>query len=339
MDNLIKKEGTIFSISRPAFILGVSNINLIEKPPNIVNKRHGDGNYNITRNNFESSEIKPRMAGDFKRQEAQEAEEGIKVQLSDKTIQDLFKIKVGDKTDTQWLAEKTRLEALYRLRGMTPDEITRELEVNKPLGREQRTITSNQNIAQSSLSLGDKINEIKQEVVDGRGESRAQQAALIGQLALILANTRGIMQFTGQQAQQLTDTLMRLNVPQSHQQLGLLPRYIDYEYYTQNAGLVNLYILSNALKDPNFPIMLTLKKPVYNYAGFLAGIPSISIEQLVAYMKRDVSKRFLDLEERGIKSSDQMVAITNLLPNEWDDPSVSILPKNRPQQVQIVVNP
>ena len=327
MDNLKTKTGTIFSIQRPAFKLGVSNININEKAPKIVNNRNGDGNYNIVRHNFELSEIKPRMAGDFKQQIESE---GIKVQLSDKTLEQLFKIKIGDKTDTQWLTEKARLEALYRARGMTPEQIAREIEINKPLSREQRTITSNQNIAQSTLSIGDKFNEIKQEVVEGRAESRAHQAALIGQLALIMTDTAAISQFTSHQAQQLTDTLMRLNVPQSHQQLGILPRYIDYEYYKAHAGLINLYIISNASKDRNYPFLISLDRPIYNYTRNANGLPSISLEKMVEYLYRDVSKRYLDLENKGILKMDQMEQIADLLDNKWDNDSISILPKNRP---------
>ena len=101
-------------------------------------------------------------------------------------------MKVPDKTDTKWIEAKRALVADYVLRGMTPEQIEREIEINKPLGREQRKTARSKNFAESSLTLGDKIEEIKNQVVDGRVESRAQQVALLAELALLLTYTRAI---------------------------------------------------------------------------------------------------------------------------------------------------
>ena len=171
MQNLKPKAGgKIFNMDRPAYKAGINTCNCGSTEPidlKKLNKRNGLGNYNIERRNFDAPKIRPRIAGDFDKLQAIDIEtQGAKIQLSEKTIAELFKTKVGDKTDSKWLAEKARLTALYQARGMTPLEIEREFEVNKPLGREQRKITSNQNIGQSSLSVADKIDEIKQEVAD-----------------------------------------------------------------------------------------------------------------------------------------------------------------------------
>ena len=166
------------NLIRPAYRLGTAvfdtaNVNVrLNERQLPANTRNGIGNYTITRRNFDASVISPRIAGDFDRLQALDIEtQGAKVQLSDKTIEELFKMKIPDKTDTNWIAEKNRLVVDYVARGMTPEQIQQELEINKPLGREQRKIKSSQNFAEASLSVGDKIEEIKNQVVDGRVES------------------------------------------------------------------------------------------------------------------------------------------------------------------------
>lgn len=335
MQNLKPKAGgKIFNMDRPAYKAGISNCNCGPSEPidlKKLNKRNGLGNYNIDRPAYEAPKIRPRIAGDFDKLQAIDIEtQGAKIQLSDKTIAELFKTKVGDKTDSKWLAEKARLTALYQARGMTPLEIEREFEVNKPLGREQRKITTTQNIAQSSLTVADKIDEIKQEVADGRGESRAQQALLIGQLALIFADTQAITQFTRQQAVQLAQTINRLNVPQDYRQMGLAARYIDINYYRANAGLINLYLFSSVATDPNYANgagPLNYNTIVYNFVANPNGLPPIMFQSMITLMSQNAQRnprRFFDLERRGIISKAELDAIVLALPNGWNNPAISV---------------
>lgn len=336
MDNLNKKEGTIYNIERPSFRAGTGVCKCNNKKVDIskLNKRRGVGNYEITRPSFEAPPIRPRIAGDFDKLQAIDIEtQGAKIQLSDKTIAELFKTRVGDNTDTEWLNEKARLTGVYQARGMTPLEIEREFEINKPLGREQRKITVNQNIGQSSLTIKDKIEEIKNEVQDGRAESRAQQAMLIGQLALIFTDTQALTQFTNQQLVGLSQTVARLNVPRDYKQVGLQFRYVDNVYYNANKGLVNLFIFSNITSDPNFgPNGINFDTPIYNFArtNNQNGIPCVEFATMTRDLqKADNARRFLDLERRGIVSKRQMIAIVNGLPNGWDNVNVSVAAANR----------
>ena len=336
MNNLKPKlSGSIYDIQRPSFKLGTVQIkNKDGKISDLtkLDRRNGLGNYEIIRRNFEKPAIRPRIAGDFDKLQAIDIEtQGTIIQLSDKTIEKLFKVKIPDKTDTQWLAEKARLTALYTARRMTPQEIERELEVNKPLGREQRKLTSNQNIAESSLSTTEKLEEIKQEVVDGRAESRTQQALLIGQLALIFADTQSVVNFTRQQFIDLSQTLARLNISQNRKQIGLDKRYVDIAYYNANQGLVNLYIFSNIASDPNYNRGIDYQTPVYNFATHPAtGLPAIGFTSMIAALGRPgPSRRYLDLETRGIISQVQLRSVIALLNKNWDNDDVSVLPANR----------
>ena len=114
MNNLKPKlSGSIYDIQRPSFKLGTVQIkNKDGKISDLtkLDRRNGLGNYEIIRRNFEKPAIRPRIAGDFDKLQAIDIEtQGTIIQLSDKTIEKLFKVKIPDKTDTQWLAEKARL--------------------------------------------------------------------------------------------------------------------------------------------------------------------------------------------------------------------------------------
>jgi len=328
-------KGPIFSIQRPSFLLGA--LYKQEKQADgidNINKRNGLGNFDIERNNFDASKIKPRLPIDFEKLQAIDIEtQGAKIQLSQKTLDELFKVKVPDITDTQWIDEKNRMVATYTAQGMTQEQIERELQINKPLGREQRTTTKTQNIAQSSLSTNDKLNEIKQEVEAGRAEGRTQQAALLGQLALILADTNAIDRLTQLQLNNLSLTLMRLNIPRTAKQLGLEPRFVDIDFYNANAGMINLFIFSRVQADPSYgqPNGVSYQSPVKNFVPRANGLPPIQLNSMVSNMGlQAANRRYLDLQEVGVISYIQMTAvINNTYGGNWDNPDVSVAVAHR----------
>ena len=330
------------NLIRPAYRLGTAvfehsnnNVNVrLNERQLPANTRNGIGNYTITRRNFDASVISPRIAGDFDRLQALDIEtQGAKVQLSDKTIEELFKMKIPDKTDTNWIAEKNRLVVDYVARGMTPEQIQQELEINKPLGREQRKIKSSQNFAEASLSVGDKIEEIKNQVVDGRVESRAQQVALVAQIALLLADTRAIEALTRIQLGDLARTIATLRLPTDHKLMGIPPRFIDIDFYNANAGLINLYLFSSVQADPNYnggAGPLTYDTLVYNfYANPVTGMPPIKLTSTVTMMGRPVGRRYLDLHTRGVITQIQMRAAVAALPGGFANLDVAISPANQ----------
>lgn len=344
MDNIKTKEGGYaFNIQRPAFLVGSKCCKICDDSKNDypnnpaprdlskINNRNGLGNYDISRRSFEASKIRPRIAGDFDKLQALDIEtQGVKIQLSEKTIEELFKTKVADKTDTKWLEEKNRLTVLYRSRNMTPEQIERELDINKPLGREQRKINSIQNIGQSNLTISDKIREIKEEVMDGRAENRRQQAVLIGHLALIFNNLQTVENFTREQLIDLSQTVARLNLPRNHKQMGIGPRFIDNLYYNANAGLINLFLFSNVASDPTFNTLdgISYITPVYNFAVNPNGLPAIKLTSMLAAMsKQGIGKRYLDLLNRGVISKAQMIQAASEL--GWDNPDIAVDITNR----------
>jgi transposase-like protein len=308
------REGVPFELKRPAFRAGMSYIQNGEAQ-NIdrINERSGLGNREIKRPAFLSPDIKPRQVIDFDKLQALDIEQaGQKVQLGESTLKKLFEVAMPDTTDTKWIAEKARLTALYRRQGMTDAQIARELEVNKPLGREQRTTKEKRNIGASNLSMADKLKEIKEEVDAGNAQSRAQQAVLTGQLALVLNDTNAIAALTQAQLQGLGQALARIGVPTQHKRLGLIPRFVDITFYNANAGMINLLLFSKVRETPN-TIQYNYDRMVRNFAGNPAqGLPAMTLQSAVSAMGRGgANRRYLDLGRGGVITRNQLRAAAN----------------------------
>jgi hypothetical protein len=170
-----KPPGTRFELRADNFKGGVT---ASYKPGNTdieaihVNRR-GRGNNLLERPEFHKPPIMPRNVVEFG---------GLKqLDVSKDILKALVEIKEPDPMDIKWLEEKDRLiKNIKRIRpDITDDELAAELRVNKPLGREQRTLnvktkipmTGNVNIDKilaSTNSLSSKIDEISKSVRDGR---------------------------------------------------------------------------------------------------------------------------------------------------------------------------
>ena len=73
----------------------------------------------------------------------------------------MFHVQLDDPTDVTWIAEKNRMVAEYKRRGLSDQDILRELDANKPLGREQRKVSKMQNFNMSNMTVAQKIEELK----------------------------------------------------------------------------------------------------------------------------------------------------------------------------------
>jgi len=327
------RAGTEFELKRPAFQSGMPYVLREAGSIKNINQRHGLGNYEMKRPAFMSPDIKPRQVIDFDKLQALDIEQaGQKVQLGESTLKKMFEVAVPDSTDTKWLEEKARLTALYRRQGMTPEQITKELEVNKPLGREQRTTTEKRNIGTSNLSMADKLKEIKEEVDAGNAQSRAQQAILTGQLAVILNNTNAINALTQQQLQDLGQSLARIGVPTNHKRLGLIPRYVDNNYYLANAGMINLLLFSKVRETPNTN-QYNYDLLVKNFVANANGLPAIRLTTMISGLRENrqggVRRRYLDLERGGVISRAHLRDAANNDPQGFNSPEFAINPGNQ----------
>ena len=310
------RGGVPFEFKRPAFKAGVSYIET-RQAGNIdrINQRTGTGNKQIVRPAFNAPPIKPRTIVDFDKLQALDIEQaGTKVQLGESTLKAMFNIEVPDNQDTKWIEEKQRLTALFRRQGMTQEQIDRELEVNKPLGREQRTTTKKQNIGQSSLTMADKLKEIKEEVDNGNAQSRQQQAVLTGQIALILQDTQAIGALTQAQLVGLGQALARIGVPTNHKRLGLIPRFVDVSFYNANAGMINLLLFSKVRETPNinaYNYDRVCRNFVQGAGNPQTGLPAIKLTSMVGALGNAINRRYLDLERGGVINLQQLRAFAN----------------------------
>lgn len=324
------RGGTIFQIKRPSFRAGVT---YVETRPadeiNNINRRRGTGNRQIVRPSFNAPPIKPRTIQSFDKLQAMDIEQaGTKVSLSDSTLKAMFDVEVPDELDTQWLAEKERLIQKYRANGMSQRQIDRELEVNKPLGREQRTITKRRNIGQSELTTANKLKEISEEVKNGNIQTREQQAEMAGDIALILENVEDVAALSFQQLENLGQDLARIGVPTNHKRLGLVARFVDNDYYLDNAGMINLLLFSKVREEPNtgqYNYDLLCK----NYGSTQNGLPAIKLTSMVSQLSRVQDKRYLDLERGGTINLNQLRGAAAVTAKGFDSENFDIQPANQ----------
>ena len=250
---------------------------------------------------------------------------GIKVQLSGKTLSELLDIKIPDPTDVLWINEKNRLIGVYRAQGLTKDEIDRELEINKPLAREQRTVSKNQKLGEANLSIEEKIRELTQEVKDGRVQSQADKAWMVGQFAALLQKADDIERMSLAEFQNIDRAMIQMNVPRDYRRMGLV-RFYDITNYRANEGLINLYLI---LIPPNQPD-LSYDRPVRNLAS---NNQTIKITTMVSALARPLGtpKMYLDLENRGTINENMIKQVAGVVPQGFADTTMfAIDPTNIP---------
>jgi hypothetical protein len=279
-----------FNWNRPAFRSGDrANVNNnVEMPKN---KRTGDGNRNMVRNNFISPPIRGREELDFEKLQAQDISEGgIKVQLGDKTIEQLFKIQVPDPTDIEWLDEyNRRIDG-----GETPDNLVQM----PPFGRPQRQVSQTKNFAQQGESVNNQVEILTAAVLQGHTETKEQMAEITASVARILGSNNNLQQLSRSNMGSLQEIIRRMNVPKNYRSAGFLHQLFDLAQYRNEQGLVNLYLLSNVPADR------TLNNPLVKYdaQGVVLSRTPITgvVNALQAVPARNVVGHFLNLGDRSI---------------------------------------
>lgn len=298
------RQGQPFSIARPAFKSGTPPgeehpfVKSSDVPRLRGNDRDGMGNKRIVRNNFIAPEIRGREVLSFERLQATDIETGgVKVQLGDKTIEKLFKVQVPDPTDREWLAEQTARLA----RG----ESLEDIKANPPFGRPQRTINKMVNFGAQGLSTDDKIESIKAAVEQGNADNRNEMGQIIAQTALLLGNLGNLRNITQTGMNNLSQALRRMFVPKHWKAMGFTHRIFSLDQYREQAGLINLFILSN-LSD--LPEGRTFEEPLISYddqgnvvgrTDFVNMVQNLTSRRLGVGGRRRPG-RYLDLQTKAI---------------------------------------
>jgi hypothetical protein len=279
-----EKQGKIFEFKRPAFKSGIEKTK--QSNPHFKNIRTGTGNYNIQRNNFIAPGIKGREVIDFEKLQLQDIETaGIKVQLGDKTLQQLFGIQVDDKTDKAWIDEYNRRKAA--------GESDAQINAMPPFGRPQRKVNKNVNFASQGLALDDKLELLKTAMSSNHIENQAELAKISTSVALILGDQRTLEALTTNNLNEIRNIANRLNIPLDYVSAGFTERIVSWEQYQLNMGVINLFLLRVAPQN-------RVNYPVKNEAG----TKYIKITSILGTLKGK-DGRYLDLLERQIISQDR----------------------------------
>ena len=279
-----EKQGKIFEIKRPAFKAGIQKTK--QSNPHFESIRTGTGNYNIQRNNFLAPGIKGREVIDFEKLQLQDIESaGIKVQLGDKTLQQLFGIQVKDPTDKAWLDEYNRRK--------TAGESDEQINAMPPFGRPQRKVNKNVNFASQGLALDDRLELLKTAMSSNHIENQAELAKISTSVALILGDQKTLEALTTNNLDEIRNIANRLNIPKDYVSAGFNERLVSWEQYQKNMGVINMFLLNVAPKN-------RLNYPVKNEAGD----KYIKITSILGTLKGK-GGRYLDLLERQIISQDR----------------------------------
>jgi len=304
---------TTRALKRPSYLAGTQNKSRSPSPrvPNLKpSRRTGLGNRRIVRPSSEAPEIRPRDV-DFDKLAAADIEKsGIKVQLGQKTLEQLFKIQVPDPTDVEWIAEKNRR--------ITSGESEADIKANPPFGRQQRTIAKMTNFGASGLNLDEKIKTLQQAVQSGFADNSTTQAQMIANIALILQNQSDLDRMRQGDTKTIVDSIKQMAIPKNWRDMGFPTRLVSFSQYRIPAqkGLINLFLLSN------IPQGLTMNQPLLALTVETktkpATVRAIELKNIERNLRKDVRSgiiqtpgKFLDLEKREIIPYSMAVELAN----------------------------
>ena len=197
-----------------------------------LSKPNRRGNNEMYRNSFLREPIKRRGSIDFDRLQR---EENTKIQLSDKTLDKLFSVKIDDPTDIEWIQEHRRLMAL----GYSKDDLKHML----PLGRPQRKVTKRVTFGEHGLTTGDKLEHLKTAIAQNTDKTKEGTALIVAELARILSKP-----LTEEETKEAGDVLeaVKEHIPDDYRAVMGGKRYITGEDYYKNNGMIDLFILAHA---------------------------------------------------------------------------------------------
>jgi hypothetical protein len=263
---VIMKKGNPFNIERPQFKRGSPSSIVDESKSTFniakLNKRSGLGNNTILRDSFRTPDVLGRQPVDFALQELLDRQQqGIKVQLGDKTLQDLFQVKTVDPSDVVWIAEyNRRLEA---------GETKEQLALSPPFGREQRVMFKKVNFGEgvslsekSALSTSEELKLLRASISAGSGSSD-----LVESIAKLFELMEKIDTFTQENYITMQEILRKTNsIPSAPEQFfgtAGYHRFWSIDQYRASEPKLMVYILTNSKTgDPTRPILSISGTPI-----------------------------------------------------------------------------
>lgn len=318
----IMKKGKPFIIERPAFKKGTASAIIDEgkRTANLQNNRSGLGNNLIIRQSFETPNVRPRQATAYALQELlAQQQQGIKVQLGDKTLRDLFKLVTVDPDDKVWLAVyATEFKRLID-EGKSEDEAKEILKASPPLGRPQRPMTKMVNFGsvvdlsqKSSLSLNEKLDALAVAI------SSLSAVELPTTLAKVMAMLVGIESFTPEQCAKISallDSTKAVPTDYSSTDYGLGHAIFSYDQYiSSDMPLIKTFL------GANIPEGLQPHRPVFNSDGSpiswkqiqqILRLPYNAVDQAGEPILTPNYQYYLNLQERRIMTRADTLDLVN----------------------------
>lgn len=272
-------------IIRPAFKSGISSVHFKAdkiKPPNKIGERSDL----LNRPALSSASLGNRVVPDFEElDEEGERQHGLKVQLSDKTLKQLFMTKVPDTRDTAWIDEYNRRISA----GETPAQI----KASPPFNRQQYTVETMKNFGQENVTTRDRLDMINNAFNQARIETRQDKALILAQLADILSSSENIeMVTTDMQLQSLQKAAKRAGMVKNWQDIpNLQSNIIDNSVMRgENAGLIALYLLTNIPENMG----LSAQFPIFKFSkGVTKPVPLSALFRLTANEQFDIDRRVI----------------------------------------------
>lgn len=322
--------------NRPVFLEGDVYKGSTYAPPLQPSRRSGNGNRELTRPSFKTPKSVGRQVVGFDVLRSQDIDQfGIKVQLGNKTKEELFSYEAPDVNDISWIAERDRLTGIFRRRGDSEEAIKERLTVGLPLGRNQRTVTKTSNFGsaavsmeRSNLTAAQKLNEIEEEIKQGRAESREQKERISNYLTFMMSSIRKINTLSNDEVASLSEALSKLNRPIPHATSGL-PIIIDVDYWESKTADILKYISSNVENSGSFgkPDGVSHNKPLLDISSINQskfGLPAKSIKTLLVGMTNNSNRKYLDLVNIRILNKAKTLVFIENLDGGWNNPGIRV---------------
>ena len=323
-------------IKRPAFLYN-TGVQITGDAPSIenINKRVGNGNDKMVRPAFYQAAVQPRNLVSFDKLKAIDLDGENQMISKDKDGDKMavFNVRFPDPQDSIWINEKNRIVADLKTKNkkLKPSEIEAFLQINKPLGRDQRSIMKKTNLFDSNMSLKRTIDIMYDDLNSNQYVSNILQNTVKKNLERVMDNGKNLYKLERKAIEELDFLVKKAKIPVSHTELGLIPRFVDYNYYMINAGKINLLlfsVVSSSKQSKNYNYEYLVKN-----LAMPPGARGYSLQEAVYLMENDSRDgyMYLDLHLCGLIDEDQLKANVKMLQNGWDSDLISIAEGSRPR--------
>lgn len=293
---------------RRGFRVGLTKVPDKSIPNLPAQKIGGLGNFEIYRRGMETQASGKRIV-DFDNLRTNFGMRAKEFNLSEATLSKLFDVDVPDINDITWINEYKRLETAMLASGASMVAIKEFLSKNPPFGRPQRTVKVKRNLGATSMTTENKLNEILQELSDGKVASLTNKADVLAAIAVVLNSTTALTTMTTIEYAKLTQIIRAIASKLGtfdRNSFGIPFRIIDIEFLNANIGAVSMYCLIMASGSSN-PAVAGMNEIIYNYVRFKTEVLAGNLTNFKANPVKFESARALMAKDRTASGQPNLV--------------------------------